>query len=83
MFRRWALDWLRVDLNANTQIVEGREIAAQQEVQQRLTHWQNDPDLSSVRDPQGLAYGCPMRHRAFRYRGPGGPGDYSPGLPVG
>jgi tetratricopeptide (TPR) repeat protein len=52
--RAQALDWLRKDLQANAQIVEGGKLAAQQEVRQRLMHWQNDPDLACVRDRQAL-----------------------------
>jgi tetratricopeptide (TPR) repeat protein len=54
MFRRWALGWLRDDLTANAKLAEQNTPPVKQTIQQRLTHWQGDPDLSSVRDRQML-----------------------------
>jgi tetratricopeptide (TPR) repeat protein len=54
MLRRQALAWLRDDLAAYTKFAERPEPAARQAVRQRLTHWRQDADLASVRDPQAL-----------------------------
>jgi hypothetical protein len=54
MFRRWALGWLRNDLTAYTKLAQQNNPAAEQLIQQRLTHWRRDPDLESVRDPAAL-----------------------------
>src|SRR5262249_40896207 len=54
MFRRWALDWLRDDLTAYTQLAEQNNLPTNKAIQQRLTHWRGDADLASVRDSQAL-----------------------------
>jgi hypothetical protein len=54
MFRCWALSWLRDDLTAYAKLAQRNNPAANQFIQQRLTHWRTDADLSSVRDPQAL-----------------------------
>ena len=53
MLRRQALGWLRADLAQYTKLAE--QDAAKQAVRQRLGHWQQDPDLASIRDKEGLA----------------------------
>jgi serine/threonine-protein kinase len=53
MLRRQALGWLRADLALYAKLAE--QDAAKQAVQQRLEHWQRDPDLASIRDLEGLA----------------------------
>jgi tetratricopeptide (TPR) repeat protein len=47
--RQQALDWLRADLTAWAKTTD-RAL-----VQRKLTHWQQDPDLTSVRDKDALA----------------------------
>ena len=47
--RRQALDWLRADLGAWAKVPD-RAL-----VQRKLKHWQQDSDLASVREPDGLA----------------------------
>jgi hypothetical protein len=54
MLRRQALRWLRADLAAYTRLATGAGAAARQTVRQRLTHWQQDADLASVRDREAL-----------------------------
>jgi serine/threonine-protein kinase len=54
MLRRQALRWLRADLAAYTCLATGAEAAARQTVRQLLTHWQQDSDLATVRDPAAL-----------------------------
>jgi serine/threonine-protein kinase len=46
--RQQALDWLRADLTA------WAKTSARARVQATLTHWQQDPDLASVRDKDAL-----------------------------
>jgi len=53
--RRQALDWLRADLDAWTQVVEKGPPPARAQVQRTLTSWQNDADLASLRDQDTLA----------------------------
>jgi hypothetical protein len=51
--RQQALDWLKADLAAWTKLAEGT--APQRQVaRQKLTHWQADADLASVRDKPAL-----------------------------
>jgi serine/threonine-protein kinase len=50
--RRQALTWLRADLALHAKMAERDE--ARKAVQQRLMHWQKDPDLAGVRDPEAL-----------------------------
>ena len=55
-FRAQALDWLKADLAARAQHVDGIPTPARAEmVKQFLRNWQNDPDLAAVRDPKELA----------------------------
>lgn len=67
--RNNALRWLKLELSAwNTEldksskpsffqslIVGDTKSQARQTIAQTLTHWQNDPDLASIRDPEKLA----------------------------
>ena len=55
MLRRWALSWLRDDLAAYGTMAQQSNPAVKRAVQQRLTHWQTNPDLTGVRDKAGLA----------------------------
>jgi serine/threonine-protein kinase len=50
--RRQALDWLRADLKAYRSLLEKNKDAAT--MQQVLTHWREDTDLASIRDPAAL-----------------------------
>jgi tetratricopeptide (TPR) repeat protein/tRNA A-37 threonylcarbamoyl transferase component Bud32 len=52
--RQQALDWLRADLKAHTELLEKNKAAAG-EVQQQLGQWLEDNDLSSVRSDTALA----------------------------
>jgi hypothetical protein len=53
--RRQALGWLRADLAAWTQVVDKAPPQARPAVRQALQHWQKDPDLAGLRDPDALA----------------------------
>jgi tetratricopeptide (TPR) repeat protein len=61
--RRQALDWLRADLVAWRQQLEGEGAKAGPVVRQKMQHWQQDPDLAGVRGPDALA-GLPDDERA-------------------
>jgi tetratricopeptide (TPR) repeat protein len=55
---RWhkqSLDWLRADVTAYGKLVDGGNPQDRALVQQRLQHWQNDPDLSGLRDKDAVA----------------------------
>jgi eukaryotic-like serine/threonine-protein kinase len=54
MFRRWALAWLRDDLTAYNKIDPQNNAAAKRAIRLRLTHWQHDPDLASLRDKEAV-----------------------------
>jgi hypothetical protein len=53
--RRQALDWLRADLAAWTKVVEKGPPQERTLVQRKLQHWQKDPALAGLRDPDALA----------------------------
>jgi serine/threonine-protein kinase len=53
--RRQALTWLRADLAAWCKVVDTGRSQALPVVQQALHHWQKDPDLAGLRDPEALA----------------------------
>jgi len=52
--RRQALRWLRAELAAYARLAERDDPRLKQAVRQRLTHWQQDADLASVRDKEAL-----------------------------
>ena len=54
MFRRRALGWLRDDLAAYSKIAQQNNPAAMKAIRQRLTHWQHDPDLASLRNKDAV-----------------------------
>jgi serine/threonine-protein kinase len=54
LLRRQALAWLRADLARWAQLAARDEGPAKQALRQGLTHWQQDADLASVRDPAAL-----------------------------
>jgi hypothetical protein len=47
--RRQALDWLRADLTSLARQLDGGRPTDRTAVQQELQHWQEVPDLESVR----------------------------------
>jgi serine/threonine-protein kinase len=53
--RKQAIDWLRADLAGWTHLQDGSPSAARAAVQKAMKHWQQDPDLASIRDPAALA----------------------------
>jgi hypothetical protein len=53
--RQQALRWLRADLALYARLAEQDNPAMKKVVGQRLTHWQQDADLASVRDKDALA----------------------------
>jgi eukaryotic-like serine/threonine-protein kinase len=53
--RRQALDWLRADLTWWAKTLENGTAQARTSARQRLQHSQSDPDLTGVRDRDGLA----------------------------
>jgi tetratricopeptide (TPR) repeat protein len=55
MLRRQVLRWLRDDLALYAQLAGRPDPAAKETVRQTLTHWRQDSDLASVRDPAALA----------------------------
>jgi serine/threonine-protein kinase len=52
--RRQALDWLKDDLAAYAKLTERDQPTVKQAVRERLTRWQQDPALASVRDRDAL-----------------------------
>jgi tetratricopeptide (TPR) repeat protein len=53
--RRQALDWLKAELAAWSQVLEGDDPKARTIIAPVLRHWHEDPDLASVREPAALA----------------------------
>jgi eukaryotic-like serine/threonine-protein kinase len=53
--RRQALDWLRADLDLWAKQLENGKPEDRQQVQQTLRHWQTDPDLAGLREPDAIA----------------------------
>ncbi len=54
-WRKQAIDWLRANLATYEKQVESGKPADWTMVKQRLTHWQKDADLASIRDQESLA----------------------------
>ena len=54
MLLRWALGWLRDDLAAYGKIAQQSNPAVKRAIQQRLAHWQRDPDLAGLREKAAL-----------------------------
>jgi tetratricopeptide (TPR) repeat protein len=54
-WRQQALEWLRADLTLWAKLLDSDTPQARAGVQQRLRHWQRDPDLAGLRDPAALA----------------------------
>src|SRR5262249_32515034 len=61
--RQQALDWLRADLVVYTRFADKGNQYTRQVVQQRLSHWQKNPDLTALRDEKPLAV-LPQKERA-------------------
>src|SRR5262249_12652590 len=55
MFRRWTLGWLREELAAYDKIDPQSNSAMKQTIREWLAHWQRDPNLAGVREPEQLA----------------------------
>jgi hypothetical protein len=53
--RQQALGWLQEDLAAWKKVAEKGPAQARAAVQQKLLHWQQDPDLAGLRDQAALA----------------------------
>lgn len=53
--RQQALDWLRADIQAWTQLLETASPQVRQTMRSTLQHWQRDVQLASVRDAEALA----------------------------
>jgi serine/threonine-protein kinase len=53
--RQQALGWLRADLDAWGKRLAGARPPQRQAIPQTLRHWQQDPDLTGVRDDKALA----------------------------
>jgi hypothetical protein len=54
-WRRHALEWLRGELTAWDKAVLGMPARVYPAVQQELRHWQQDADLTGLRDPEAVA----------------------------
>jgi Flp pilus assembly protein TadD/serine/threonine protein kinase len=61
--RQQALDWLRADLTAYVRLAEQGNPNARQAILQYLAHWQQDTDLTALRDGKALA-ALPQKERA-------------------
>jgi serine/threonine-protein kinase len=53
--RAQALAWLKAELDAWSKILDSDDPKARAAVAPTLRHWQQDPDLAGVRDPEALA----------------------------
>jgi tetratricopeptide (TPR) repeat protein len=53
--RQQALNWLRADLAVYAMVAQRDDPRAKAAVQERLVHWQRDPDFTAVREPAALA----------------------------
>jgi tetratricopeptide (TPR) repeat protein len=53
-WRQQALDWLRADLTAYGELLEGGKPEDRTLVQQRLQHWRQDRDLTGIRDKEAV-----------------------------
>jgi tetratricopeptide (TPR) repeat protein len=52
--RRRALTWLRAELRVRAGQLAGEQPQARRQAQSALRHWQVDPDLAGLRDPEAL-----------------------------
>ncbi len=53
--RKQALDWLRADLALRTNQLDSRTPADHASATSAMRHWQQDPDLAGIRNPEALA----------------------------
>src|SRR5439155_2195678 len=49
-----ALSWLTDDLSAHARQLVGKQPRTAEQVRQTLLHWQKNPDLAGVREPEAL-----------------------------
>jgi tetratricopeptide (TPR) repeat protein/serine/threonine protein kinase len=61
--RQQALNWLRADLASYTRLAEQGNHQTRQAIQQYLAHWEQDADLTPLRDEKALA-ALPEKERA-------------------
>jgi cytochrome c-type biogenesis protein CcmH/NrfG len=66
MLRRQALGWLRAELAGEAKQAEQNDPRATGEVRRQMRHWQWDPDLTAVRDPQALDRLPPDEQKEWR-----------------
>jgi Flp pilus assembly protein TadD len=66
MLRRQALGWLRAELAGEAKKAEQNDPRATAEVRRQMRHWQWDPDLTAVRDPQALDRLPPEEQKDWR-----------------
>jgi tetratricopeptide (TPR) repeat protein len=64
--RRLALDWLRADLNAWRRRLDQESDMVRPKLVQQMRHWQGDPALAGVREPEALARLPEVEQRAWR-----------------
>jgi eukaryotic-like serine/threonine-protein kinase len=53
-WRRQAREWLRADLAAWAEVLDGNPDGTRQGVRQQLARWRSDPELAGLREPAGL-----------------------------
>ena len=77
--RNQALTWLRAEFSAKAKVRETGTPEARKDLHETLQRWQEDPDLSGVRDPEALAK-LPEAERATwrALGGARGPGEAAP-----
>src|SRR5262249_62289233 len=63
--RKQALDWLRADLALSTKLTASGPANARLFMQQSLKHWQQDSDLTGIRDRAALERLPPDEQKAF------------------
>jgi serine/threonine-protein kinase len=64
-WRRQALEWLRADLAAWVQVLDGDSAPARGRVRSALILWRDDPDLSCVREAAELDHLAPDEQKEF------------------
>jgi tetratricopeptide (TPR) repeat protein len=66
MLRRQALQWLRADLALYVKLAVRDEPAGKQFVREKMRHWQQDADLTSVREKEAIDKLPADEHEAWR-----------------
>ena len=64
--RGQALDWLRAEREAWTKLLDGNDPTTRDLVARTLQHWNSDPDLAGIRDPEALAKLTETERTAWR-----------------